>query len=121
MFGRGNPFQKPNERKKSLFVTAFLLAFILVLSSVTLALPMSAVAQQAPPYGTPAEEGPATEDIPEAAEAATDTSKAMTMGDDHDKKFEIVEATIEDIHNLSQEIFTEANSSTMYYYAKQVS
>jgi Asp-tRNA(Asn)/Glu-tRNA(Gln) amidotransferase A subunit family amidase len=100
MFRKGNPFQKPNERRKSLFVAAFLLAFTLVLYSVTLALPINAVAQQAPTYGTPAEAGPSTEDVPKAAEAAIDASKTMAgEGDNGEKKFEIVEATIGDIHD----------------------
>ena len=63
MFGRRNPFQKADELRKSHFVAAFSLAFILVLSSVTLALPMAAAA-----------------------------------GEDKDKKFELVEATIGDTH-----------------------
>lgn len=63
MFRRGNPFQKPDERRKSLFVAAILLAFVLLLSSVIVALPVAAAAG------------------------------------DEDKKFEIQEATIEDIQN----------------------
>ena len=93
MLRRGNPFQKPNERRRSLLVAAFSLAFILMLSSVIVVLPGTAVAQQAAaPYA--GSDGSGTS-------AADDTiSKALTKeeGDDHDKKFEIVEATIEDIH-----------------------
>ena len=64
MFRRGNPFQKPDERRISHFVAAFSLAFVLLLSSVIVALPV--------------------------ADAA---------GEDEGKKFQIEEATIEDIHN----------------------
>jgi amidase len=86
MFRRGNPFQKPNERRRSLFVAAFLLSSMLMLSSVTLALPITAVAQNAPPTAV-------------GTSAADDTGKALTMEDNNnDKKFELVEATIEDIH-----------------------
>ena len=82
MFRRGNPFQKPNKQRKSRFVAAaLLLAFGLMLSSVTIALPGTmAVAQQAPPSppaGTMEEQGDDNND---------------------DKKFEIVEATIPGIH-----------------------
>ena len=65
MFRRENPFQKPDERRKSLFVAALSLAFILLLSSVIVAFPVAAAA----------------------------------AGDGEDKKFEIQEATIEDIQN----------------------
>ena len=87
MFRKKNPLQKPDERKISHFVAAFSLAFILVLSAVTLALPgTTAVAQEAPPYAAD-------------TSAADDARKALTMGEgDHDKKFEIVEATIPGIH-----------------------
>ena len=91
MSGRGDPFQKPNETKKSHFAAAFLLAFVLMLSSVVVALPgTTAVAQQAPPF-PPAGVG---------TTAADDTSKALTKeeGDNDDKKFEIIEATIPGIH-----------------------
>ena len=85
MFRRGNPFQKPDEQRKSHFVTAFLLAFTLMLSSVIVALHgTTAVAQQSP-YTDGA--GTSTADA---------NSKAMTK--EGDKKFELVEATIGDIH-----------------------
>ena len=85
MFRRGNPFQKPDGHRKSHFVTAFLLAFTLMLSSVIVALPgTTAVAQQSP-YTDGA--GTSTADA---------NSKAMTK--EGDKKFELVEATIGDIH-----------------------
>jgi hypothetical protein len=95
MFRRGNPFQKPYEGRKSLVVAAFLLASILMLSSVIVVLPETAAAQQATaPYsGNGSGSTPAPDDI----------SKAMTKeggeGDkDSKKKFEIVEASISDIH-----------------------
>ena len=64
MFRRGNPFQKPDERRISHFVAAFSLAFVLLLSSVIVALTVAAAAD-----------------------------------DDEGKKFQIEEATIEDIQN----------------------
>jgi amidase len=98
MFRRGNPFQRLNERKKSRFVAAFLLAFVLVLSSVIVALPGTtmAVAQQAPPPYPPADGDGGT------TSAVDDTSKALTKEDGDngdDKKFEIIEATIPGIHD----------------------
>jgi amidase len=101
MVRRGNPFQKPNERKKSLFVAAFLL----VLSSVTLALPITAVAQNA------------------AAPAHDGTSNALAMGEGgdnngDDKKFEIVEATIGGIHNAIKTGETTCTDLVQQYIAR---
>jgi amidase len=72
---------------------ACVLAFVLMLSSVTVApLPTKAVAQQAPPPSPPAGDGT-------TSTADNTISKALTKEEgDHDKKFEIVEATIPGIH-----------------------